>query len=113
MGMMKFGLRGVGTALLLVATMFLGMDLAAIGEAGGFQMTPLGQYLYEMDPAMLNTTQAFVQRYLAPWIWEYGFQSVLQSGAALVSGIPGVACFAGSMMMGRKKQGRSLGQRLA
>ena len=32
--------------------------------------TPLGEALFRYDPALLNTAQAGIQRYLSPALWD-------------------------------------------
>ena len=54
--------------LLLVALAFL-----AIGVALGFLTgwdAPLGAALFRYDPALLNVSQAVVQRYVSPILWD-------------------------------------------
>ncbi|MEM1139081.1 MAG: hypothetical protein AAGH45_04290 [Pseudomonadota bacterium] len=94
--------KNFGYVMLLITATALGADLNEWSHSGYFAMTPLGEWLYKMDPSMLNTAQAVVQRYIAPWAWEYGIQYVLQTGTMIVAGIPAALCIGGAAMTKKK-----------
>lgn len=48
--------------LLLAAAVALGLLLGWDG--------PLGEVLFRQDPALLNTAQAVIQRYVSPALWD-------------------------------------------
>ena len=54
--------------LLLIAVLLLAAG-AALGLLAGWG-TPLGEALFRYDPALLNTAQAGIQRYLSPALWD-------------------------------------------
>ena len=50
-----------------------GVLLLAAGLALGFLSgwaAPLGETLFRYDPALLNTAQAGIQRYVSPAVWD-------------------------------------------
>ena len=83
--------------LWLISTPFrvLGYILVIVGAAAGFidlyrsvqvdrmVMTPLGEIWYTYSRETLNVTQAVVQRYLWPPLWDPGVQTFLQLPAWL------------------------------
>ena len=55
--------------------------LLAVGVAVGFAVgweAPLGEALFRYDPALLNTAQAGVQRYVSPVLWDEAALPVLE-----------------------------------
>ena len=71
----------VGVVLLVAA---LGLGLWA-----GFG-TPLGAALFRLDPALLNMTQAGIQRHLTPWLWDEVVLPVLEQPVWVVPAVLGV-----------------------
>lgn len=69
-----FGLALIAFALVLLADDLAGMDWATFS---GFQPEVLGALLYENVPDLLNGTQAFIQRYVWPYLWDPIIQTVL------------------------------------
>ncbi len=62
--------------LLLIGLLLLAAGAAA-GTVAGWD-TPLGAALFRYDPALLNTVQAGIQRYIAPSLWDDGALPVLE-----------------------------------
>ena len=54
---------------LLIAALLLLAAGAALGFALGWG-APLGEVLFRYDPALLNTAQAGIQRYVSPALWD-------------------------------------------
>ena len=79
MALIRYPIRITGLALLALALVLLVADLAAVDWAtgSGFTMDPLGALLYAVTPDMLNASQAFIQRYVWPALWDPGIQTVL------------------------------------
>ena len=79
MALIRFPFRLLGMALLALALVLLIADLAAVDwtTRTGFQMEPLGALLYAVAPDLLNGSQAFIQRYVWPPLWDPGIQTVL------------------------------------
>jgi hypothetical protein len=65
--------RFAGLVLLALALM--------LGVTGG--MEELGALIFRLDPPLLNTLQAGVQRRLAPWLWDSVLLPVLLQPAWL------------------------------
>lgn len=53
---------------------------AALGVALGWG-TPLGEVLFRYDPAVLNTAQAGIQRYVSPALWDDAILPLLERPA--------------------------------
>ena len=66
------------------------VDLGARADGASFSFTPLGQFWYSLDPGSLNLTQAVVERYIWPVLWDPVLITVLQWPAALVFAVPGL-----------------------
>jgi hypothetical protein len=68
-----------------VIARFIGVVLLALavllGVTGG--MEELGALVFRLDPPLLNTLQAGVQRRLAPWLWDSVLLPVLLQPAWL------------------------------
>ena len=48
----------------------LGGDIWQAAAEGEWQPQALGQLWFMLDSGSLNLTQAIVQRYLHPWLWD-------------------------------------------
>lgn len=75
---------------LLLGLLLLAGALALGLLRGGAE--PLGAALFALDPALLNVTQAVVQRYLAPWIWDSALLPLLERPVWLVPAVLGALC---------------------
>lgn len=62
----------------------LAWDLAAAGEAG-LRLRPLGEIWYQLDAGSLNLSQAVIERYLWPPLWDPGVIALLQVPAVLLA----------------------------
>jgi hypothetical protein len=62
--------------LRLIAVLLLAVGLA-LGFVTGWG-TPLGESLFRYDPALLNTAQAVIQRYVSPAIWDEAVLPLLE-----------------------------------
>ena len=65
--------------LRLIAVLLLASGVA-LGFLTGWDV-PLGESLFRYDPALLNTAQAVIQRYLAPALWDEGVLPLLERPA--------------------------------
>ena len=74
--------------LLLIGVLLLAAGVAA-GAMAGWD-TPLGAALFQYDPALLNTAQAGIQRYVAPGLWDNGALPLLERPVWLVPAALGV-----------------------
>jgi len=55
---------------LTITLLSLGAELLKSLQADKWVMIPLGEFWYKMHVASLNLTQALIERYLFPWIWD-------------------------------------------
>lgn len=80
-------MRRISCVLALVAALgalaLFAWDLAAAGPAG-VALRPLGEIWYRLDAGSLNLTQAVVERYLWPPLWDPGVITLLQLPATLL-----------------------------
>ncbi len=76
----------------------------------GYRLIPLGEIWFVLDRMLgtgtLNLTQAVVQRYLWPWIWEDGIQQLLLFPAWAVFLVPGVVLAVIGAAGRRRRRGR-------
>lgn len=93
MAIVRFPVRMLGLALLAIGLVLLANDLAAMDWAtvSGFAPEPLGALLYAVVPDLLNGSQAFIQRYVWPFLWDPIIQSVLTVWDWAVTGGLGLA----------------------
>ena len=73
-------LGALGLAFLLLALWPAAREAMALAS-GTHSFIPLGQVAFELDPALLNMTQAGVQRHVAPWLWDDLLQPLLEQPA--------------------------------
>ncbi|EWY42607.1 hypothetical protein N825_01635 [Skermanella stibiiresistens SB22] len=91
-------LRVIGAVLLVAGLAALGWDLwrwsQIAGVEGGLHLTAAGELWYGLHPGSLNLTQAVVQRYLSPSLWDPALVTILLWPAALVLAVPGIVLLA-------------------
>lgn len=81
--------------MLVLAVVFLGIAVV-VGVVYGTDS--LGTVIFMLDPPLLNTLQAGIQRNIAPWVWDSALLPVLEQPAWLVPlVIGGVLLAAGAM----------------
>lgn len=78
---------------LALALMALGAEVVRSLEAGEWQILALGPLWFQVDVASLNVTQAFIQRYLLPEIWDPGIVALLTWPAWIVFAVPAAILF--------------------
>jgi hypothetical protein len=83
--------RLIGLMFMALACLAVGAEIVRSLEAAGWDPLALGQLWYDVHPASLNLSQAVVQRYLHPALWDPAMITVLQAPAWLVTGILGIA----------------------
>ena len=91
--MIRYLIRLTGLFLVAIAIVLLADDVARIDFASlsGFEPQPLGALLYALMPEALNASQAFIQRYVWPPLWDPMIQTVLTWWDFAVVGAVGVA----------------------
>ena len=57
----------------------------AVAETG-WRMLSLGEIWYKIDSQSLNVSQAGIQRFIVPWLWEPGITTILRMPAWVVFG---------------------------
>lgn len=79
MAIIRYPFRLLGLALIAIALVLLADDLASMDWANfsGFAPSALGALLYESVPDLLNGSQAFIQRYVWPYLWDPIIQTAL------------------------------------
>ena len=82
--MIRFFFRFLGFWALAAGAVFFVMDAARSIAASAWNSTPLGLSWFEFSPGTLNLSQALIQRYLHPVIWDPGVQTVLLAPTFLV-----------------------------
>ena len=91
---MKTG-RLIGRMFLTLSLILIGHEVLNALESGEYRLIALGELWFRLDKAMgtgsLNISQAIVQRYISPWLWESVFQYLLTAPGWLVFAIPGAA----------------------
>lgn len=80
----------LGLALLALALAALGYELWAALHAGGYRTMAAGELWYRLDRGSLNLSQAVIQRYVHPWLWEPALVTLLRWPAWALLGAPGV-----------------------
>lgn len=82
---------GLGWVFLLIALADLGYELLRVFQTGSYGIVSLGEVWFNLDVASLNLTQAVVQRYVSPVLWDPVLVSVLSWPAWSLFGSPGAA----------------------
>ena len=82
--------RIIGWLLILLALLLFGADAWTAWHGGAWAAKPLGAVWYEWGRGSLNLTQAIIQRYIHPAIWDKGFLPLLEMPAWLVFGVLGL-----------------------
>ncbi len=98
----------LGWLLLLAALGVLVWEILGRKEGEAFSLRPAGQFWYGLDSGSLNLTQAVIERYLWPPLWDPVILSVLQLPAIVVIGVPGLLIILAStaMQLRRKRRKR-------
>ena len=75
--------RVAGYVLAALALAALGGDILGWVRGDGFEFTIIGRHWYALDASSLNLSQAVVQRYVHPWLWDPAIVAVLLYAALL------------------------------
>jgi hypothetical protein len=94
--------RFFGWLLIVLALGALGWEAFVAWQTGGWRMVPLGELWFKLHSNSLNASQAGIQRYVAPWLWEPVITTILLWPGWAVFGVPGVLL----LWAGRKKSRR-------
>lgn len=101
-------IRLIAWLLLLATLVAVGAELVASLQAG--QWTPLaaGELWFKTHTESLNLSQAVIQRYIHPAVWDPGVVTVLLWPVWAVTLIPAVLF----LLIGRRRPARRRGRRL-
>ena len=100
--------RILGWILIVLALTVAGIALALWLSGQNFAAVA-GQIWYQFHPESLNLTQAIVQRYIHPAVWDYGLLPLLQLPAYKALAIAFLAPFLvgiALLILGRKRDRR-------
>jgi hypothetical protein len=92
--------RIIGLIFLTLAFIALTADAVRALDSGYFQPRSLGETWFMLHASSLNFSQAIVQRYLLPELWDPVIASILRLPAALNFSVVGVAL----LIMSRRRR---------
>jgi hypothetical protein len=81
--------RFFGWLITAVALMTAGAEILASLEAGAYQGLAIGYLWFKIDTGSLNLSQAVVQRYIHPSLWDPVIVTILQWPAWITLGVLG------------------------
>ena len=82
--------RVIGWSLIAFALIVAGSEILNSLEEGAWRPLAAGLLWYKISPGGINFTQAIVQRYLHPTLWDPVIIAILQTPAWVVLGLPGL-----------------------
>lgn len=88
--MLSLPLQLAGWVLVLAGLAAGGYDVFHSVQIGRNASTALGTWWYAIDPASLNVSQAVVQRYISPALWDPYIQGLLVAPGWAVLGVLGI-----------------------
>jgi hypothetical protein len=101
--MIRLLLRFIGLWFVAGGAIFFVIDAAKSISASALITTPLGQSWFELSSGTLNLSQAIIQRYLHPAIWDPGVLNILLLPSFVVLLAIGLIF----LVIGRKKRPRN------
>ncbi len=96
----------LGCLFLVAGGVALVADIMRAIDVGQFALTPLGKTWFDLDSSSLNFSQAIIQRYVAPEIWDPGVITVLNWPTVYVAAGAGVFLLLVAGMLRTKKRVR-------
>lgn len=100
--MLRFVLRFLGILIFAASFIALISDGVRSLAADRVLFTPLGQTWFSLHSGSLNLSQAVVQRYVHPYVWDPMIQTVLLWPTFAVGGVVGILL----MLAGSKRRDR-------
>lgn len=85
--MFKLFFKAIAFLFLVLAVITGVLDITRSIADSSLIMTALGQDWFNFSPSSLNLSQALVQRYVHPSIWDPGIQTILLAPSWLVFGV--------------------------
>ena len=95
----------LGWVLALSAGFVLGAELVSFAGTGKYHIIAAGELWFELHSGSLNLSQAVIQRYLHPWLWEPAIVTVLRAPAWALFGVPGLALIGLWVVKRKEKEG--------
>ena len=86
--------RILGMIFLALAFLTAGAEIVRTLEAGRWNPLTLGELWFTLDTGSLNLSQAVIQRYVHPAIWDPGIITLLRSPSWIFFGILGILLLA-------------------
>ena len=83
--------RVIGWLFVAFALTALGADIVASLASQSIDITPLGQYWFDIHRSSLGLVQVAIQRYILPELWDPVIRTVLLGPTWAVFGVPGIA----------------------
>ncbi len=75
--MVGFLLRFLGVWFVAIALVSFVMDATKSIATSSWSFTPLGLIWFDLSPGTLNASQAAIQRYISPFLWDPLIQGLL------------------------------------
>ncbi len=75
--MFGFLLRFIGVWFVAIALVSFVVDATKSIAMSSWTTTPLGMIWFDLSPGTLNASQAVIQRYVSPFLWDPVLQSIL------------------------------------
>ncbi len=69
--------RVLGWFFLALAVFSLAFDLFSFFKTSSFSFSQLGENWFNVHAGSLNLLQAVTERYISPYVWDYGFSQLL------------------------------------
>jgi len=97
----------LGSLFLVASAIALVADIMRAIEASQFAFTPLGKTWFDLDSSSLNFSQAIIQRYTFPEIWDPAIITILNWPTIFVFAGTGVFLLLVAGMLRLRKRGRN------
>jgi hypothetical protein len=94
--------RVLGYLLAIIAVAAVGYEAWQAVANDGWKIIALGQLWFTLDAQSLSVSQAGIQRYVAPWLWEPVITTILLWPGWAVFGVPAWLL----IWVGRKRNNR-------
>ncbi len=95
-------IRIIGALFILAALAAAGVEVVQWISSGTYKPVTLGGVWYMIHRASLNASQAGIQRYVAPWLWDPIITWILVQPAWAITGPPGAVL----LWLGRPRKKR-------
>jgi hypothetical protein len=99
--------RFLGYLLAIIAVAAAGYESWQAVANDGWKMIALGELWFTLDAQSLSVSQAGIQRYVAPWLWEPVITTILLWPGWAVFGVPALLLLWFGRKRSSSKRGRS------